>query len=124
MIGIADKSQEVRAFFQVSRDFARYLHFGVFDSIADIVDSSYMPVEQIREYFEKNPDLVPDDTYSAELYEDQTLYRATKVNNLTYDIEYDLVRGKNRGYMTVCIQFVHDSVEPITTVELKDLRLN
>lgn len=124
MIGIADKTQEIQAFFQVSRDLARYFHFGVSDSISDIVDSSYMPIEEICAFFRKNPDLIPDDTYSEQLYDDQSLYRANKVNNLTYDIEYDLVHGNQRAYMTVYIQFIHDEVEPYTTVELKNIKKN
>ncbi len=124
MIGIADKTQEVQAFFQVSRDLARYLHFGAFDSISDIVDSSYISIDQVRDFFKKNPELIPDDTYTEDLYDDHNLYRVNKINNLTYDIEYDLVRGDKRAYMTLCIQFVHDEVEPYTTVEIKDIRKN
>lgn len=124
MIGIADKTQEMQAFFQVSRDLARYLHFGVSDSISEIVDSSYKPIDEICSFFKKNPDLIPDDTYTEPLYSDHSLYRANKINNLTYDIEYDLVHGDNRAYMTLCIQFVHDEVEPYTSVELKGIRRN
>jgi hypothetical protein len=124
MIGIADKTRQAEAFYQVARDMIRLIHFKRYDVFSDIVDTSYMNIGEIEKYFEKNPDLLPDNPYEKHIIEKKELYRINKVNDLTYDIEYDLVHNTNIGYMTMCVQFIHDAVEPYTTVEIKNFRKN
>ncbi len=124
MIGIADKTKQTEAFYQVTRDMIRLIHFKRYDVFDDIVDSSYISVEEIEKFFDKNPDMLPDNPYEKHIRENESLCRINQINDLTYDIEYDFVHNKNTAYMTLCVQFIHDAVEPYTTVEVKDLRRN
>lgn len=124
MIGLNKDRENTEVFQQVARDITRYIHFGGYDVIADIVDSSYIPVEKIQNFFEENTELIPDNPFSGKISQIDGLYRFDKLNDLTYNIEYDFVRGDNTAYMTLCMQFVYDQVEPYITVEIQDIRKN
>ena len=94
MIGIADKTRQAEAFYQVARDMIRLIHFKRYDVFSDIVDTSYMNISEIEKYFEKNPDLLPDNPYEKHIIEKKELYRINKVNELTYD---NLVENENQN---------------------------
>ena len=51
MIGVNDNRKNTEAFHQVAKDITRYIHFGGYDVISEIVDSSYIPVEKIKKFF-------------------------------------------------------------------------
>lgn len=122
MIGIMDDKKKLDAFYQVARDITRYIHFGGYDVIDDLVDTSYMTIDKIKKFFIDNPQLLPDDPLEPHIAENKDLYRTNKLNNLTYDIEYDFVKGNNTAYMTLFLQFVYDEDEPYITVEIQDIR--
>lgn len=124
MIGIAQKDKEVMAFLEVASDITRLIHFGGYDVISDIVDVSDPEISAIKKYFENNSDMLPDNPYEKGPHTDSSLYRANKINDLTYDIEYDFVHGENKAYMTLCMRFINDAVEPYTRVQITQLRNN
>lgn len=124
MIGIMDDNKKLDAFYQVARDITKFISCKRYDFISDIVDSTYKNLDEINKFFDKNPDLLPEDPLSSHIKGRKELYRANKINNLTYDIEYDFVHGEKTAYMTLCLQFVYDEVEPYITVEIKDIRKN
>ena len=124
MIGINDRERNTEAFYQVSRDIARYIHFGGYDVISEIVDSSYRTIDEISDFFAENPDLIPDNPFCSRISEMTDLYRCDKVNDMTYNTEYDFVRGDLKAYMTLCLQFVYDDDEPYISVEIRNIRKN
>jgi len=67
---------------------------------------------------------VPDNPYEPRISAMDDIYRCDKINDLTYNTEYDFVRGESKAYMTLCIRFVYDEVEPYITVEITDIRKN
>lgn len=124
MIGINDEGKNIEAFYQVAKDITRYIHFGGYDVVSDIVDSSYITVDKIKQFFTENKELVPDNPAEKRISEMDDIFRSDKLNDLTYNIEYDFVRGDKKAYMTLCLQFVYDQVEPYITVEIQDIRKN
>ena len=124
MIGVNDNRKNTEAFHQVAKYITRYIHFGGYDVISEIVDSSYIPVEKIKKFFNENEELIPDNPFDKKNSHTDGLYRVNKLNDLTYNVEYDFVRGDNIAYMTLLMQFVYDQVEPYITVEIQDIRRN
>lgn len=120
MIGVIDESRNREAFRQVAEDITRYIHFGAFDSIEEIVDSAYMPVNEMQKFFRNNADAVPDIPSAAS----DDVFRFNKINDSTFDVEYDFARGDKKAYMTMFLQFVYDKEEPYISVEIKDIHKN
>lgn len=121
MIGVIDEARNREAFTQVAADITKYIHFGAYDSVEEIVDSSYMPIEKIKKFFSENRELVPN-VPSRTASDDVCRYR--KVNDQTFEVEYDFVRGEKKAYMTMCVQFVYDREEPYIHVVILDIRKN
>ncbi|MDO5560309.1 MAG: hypothetical protein Q4F95_12000 [Oscillospiraceae bacterium] len=124
MIGITAKDKQTEAFKQVAVDITRLIHFGGYEVISDIVDMSAPQIPDIKKYFDENPDMLPDNPYELDANTTSDLYRVNKINDLTYDIEYDFVHGEKKSYMSLCMRFTHDAVEPYTTVEIQQIRNN
>jgi len=119
MISVTDFGRNTSVFRQVAEDIVKYIHFGSYDIIDEIADRSYIPVPQIEKFFSRNSDLVPDNPA-----ENPGEFRSERVSDIIYNVEYDLNRGDSKGYMTLVMQFVNDTVESYVTVEIQNIRNN